>query len=153
MVSPRSVISYLTVPTSKENSASAWINDDIRPLPYWRRTWNQWAFISFWAINQICLSNWQLGSSLVSSGLSVWQTVVAVIVGKIITAVVAVLNGYVGGEWHIGFPVWSRAIWGMYGSFLALLQRILLSLVWLVLVSRWGDMYIRPVQSNRLYTF
>ena len=46
------------------------------------------AFISFWAINQIALSNWQLGSSLVAVGLSVWQTMIAVILGKLIVAAV-----------------------------------------------------------------
>lgn len=126
-------MTFLSVPASKETESSVWINDDIRPLPPWRRTWDQWTYISFWAINQISITNWQLGSTLVSSGLSVWQTVIAVIVGKFVIAAVAVLNGYVGGEWHIGFPVWSRAVWGMYGSYVALLQRILLSLVWLVL--------------------
>ena len=130
MATFHSIASFLAVPRDKEGTVSAWINDDIRPLPPWRRTWTQWVYVSFWAVNQVCLSNWQLGSSLVSAGLSVWQTVVAVIIGKFIIAAVAVFNGYVGAEWHIGFPVWSRAVWGMYGSYLALLQRILLSLVW-----------------------
>ena len=37
-----------------------------------------------------------------AAGLSVWQCVVAIIIGKIIIAAVAVANGYVGAEWHIG---------------------------------------------------
>ena len=37
-----------------------------------------------------------------SAGLSVWQAVIGIIVGKIIIAAVAVANGYVGAEWHIG---------------------------------------------------
>lgn len=122
------LLETLRVP-SADRAVSIWINDDIRPLPPHRRTWNKLAFISFWAINQICLSNWQLGSSLVAVGLSVWQAILATIVGKIVISLVAVGNGYVGAEWHIGFPVFSRAIWGIYGSYLALLQRILLSYV------------------------
>jgi NCS1 family nucleobase:cation symporter-1 len=51
--------------------------------------------VSFWAINQIALSNFQIGASLVSTGLAVWQAVIAVIVGKIIVAAVAVANGFV----------------------------------------------------------
>jgi NCS1 family nucleobase:cation symporter-1 len=50
------------------------------------------SFISFWAINQIALSNWQLGGSLVATGISVWQAVVAIIVGKVIIALVAIAN-------------------------------------------------------------
>jgi len=96
------IFETLRVPSSSRTVSSVWVNDDIRPLPPHRRTWTRWAYISFWAINQICLSNWQIGGSLVSAGLSVWQSVVAVIVGKIIIAAVAVANGYVGAEWHIG---------------------------------------------------
>lgn len=59
------------------------------------------------------LSNFQLGASLVSAGLAVWQAIIAIILGKIIIAMVAVANGYVGAEWHIGFPVVSRYIWGI----------------------------------------
>lgn len=148
MISLRSIVSLVAVPVDKEHGSSAWINDDIRPLPPWRRTWTQWAYVSFWAINQICLSNWQLGSSLVSSGLSVWQTVIAVVVGKFIIAAVAISNGYVGAEWHIGFPVWSRAVWGMYGSYVALLQRILLSLVWMAVQSWTGGLCVTAVLSS-----
>jgi NCS1 family nucleobase:cation symporter-1 len=49
--------------------------------------------VSFWAINQIALSNFQVGASLVAAGLAVWQAVIAVLVGKIIIAAIAVANG------------------------------------------------------------
>ena len=124
------LLDFLHVPSSEKTSSSRFINDDIRPLPPWRRTWTTWAFISFWAINQICLSNWQLGASLVAYGLSVWQAIISIIVGKLIISAVAICNGWVGAEWHIGFVVVSRYIWGIYGSYLALIQRIILSLVW-----------------------
>ncbi|KAL2104909.1 hypothetical protein VUR80DRAFT_9361 [Thermomyces stellatus] len=144
----RAALDFITVPTTGENSLSAWINDDIRPLPYSRRTWSTWVFISFWAINQIAISNWQLGSSLVSSGLSVWQTIVSVVIGKIIISAVAVANGWVGGTYHIGFPVWSRAVWGMYGSYVALVQRIVLSVVWFSTQSYTGGLCVTAVLSS-----
>lgn len=84
---------------------------------------------------EICLSNWQVGSSLVAVGLSVWQTMVATIIAKCIISCIAILNGFVGAEWHIGFPVFSRSIWGVYGAYLALVQRILLGLVWFAVQS------------------
>jgi nucleobase:cation symporter-1, NCS1 family len=96
------VIEFLRVPSSTRTVSNVWINDDIRPLPPQRRLWTRWAYISFWAINQICLSNWQQGAALVSAGLAVWQAVIAIIVGKIIIACVAIANGYIGAEWHIG---------------------------------------------------
>lgn len=128
-----------------QGESSVWINDDIRPLPPSRRLWNTWAYISFWAINQIALSNWQLGASLVAVGLSVWQTMIATIIGKVLIAMVAVCNGTVGAKWHIGFPVLSRGIWGIYGSYLIIVQRIILSLTWFCVQSWTGGLCITAV--------
>jgi NCS1 family nucleobase:cation symporter-1 len=86
------------------------------------------SFISFWAVNQIALSNWQLGGSLVATGISVWQAIIALVIGKLIIAAVAIANGYVGATWHVGFCVVSRYVWGVKGQYVALVQRIILSL-------------------------
>lgn len=132
----------LQVPIREGGARTFLINDDIRPLPPSRRQWTKLYYISFWAMNQICLSNWQVGAGLVATGLSVWQVVVAVVIGKIITAMVAVANGMVGGVWHIGFPVTSRFVWGLYGSYLAMLQRILLGLIWFGVQSWTGGLSV-----------
>ncbi|KXT05212.1 hypothetical protein AC578_8374 [Pseudocercospora eumusae] len=139
------VLEFIRLPTTSRSVVSFWINEDIRPLPPSRRTWTPWAYISFWAINQICLSNFQLGASLVSAGLAVWQAIIAIIIGKFIIAAVAIGNGYVGAEWHIGFPVVSRYIWGMYGSYLAIIQRIVLSLVWFSVQSWTGGLCVQNI--------
>ncbi|KAH0175230.1 NCS1 nucleoside transporter family, partial [Aureobasidium melanogenum] len=136
---------HLKVPEHEDHISNVWINDDIRPLPPHRRTWTRWAFISFWAINQIALSNWQLGGSLVSTGISVWQAIIAIIVGKIIIAMVAIANGYVGATWHIGFCVVSRYVWGVKGQYVALIQRIVLSLVWFAVQSWTGGLCVQNV--------
>lgn len=88
----------------------------------------------------IAVSNWQLGASLVAAGLSVWQAILATIVGKTITALVAIGNGMVGAEWHIGFPVVVRYVWGVYGQYIILVQRIILSLVWFAVQSWTGGL-------------
>ena len=136
-----------------DGESSIWINDDIRPLPPLRRLWDTWAYISFWAINQIALSNWQLGASLIAVGLSVWQTMIAVIVGKIIIAGVALCNGAVGARWHIGFPVLSRGIWGIYGSYLIIIQRIILSLTWFAVQSWTGGLCVTAILSSLSSSF
>jgi nucleobase:cation symporter-1, NCS1 family len=61
---------------------------------------------------------------------------------------VAIANGYVGAEWHIGFPVVSRYIWGVYGQYLALIQRIILSLVWFSVQSWTGGLCIQNVLAS-----
>ena len=51
------IAEFLRVPSSQQTHSSVWINDDIRPLPPHHQTWIRWAYITFWTINQICLSN------------------------------------------------------------------------------------------------
>ncbi|KAK4628683.1 Transporter aclS [Fulvia fulva] len=91
------------------------------------------------------LSNFQLGASLVSAGLAVWQAIIAIILGKFIIAAVAVTNGYLGAEWHIGFPVVSRYVWGIYGHYVALVQRVILSLVWFAVQSWTGGLGVQNI--------
>ncbi|KAK2042610.1 NCS1 nucleoside transporter [Colletotrichum somersetense] len=136
------ILNWLRLPHSEVGESNVWINDDIRPMPPSRRRWTTSTFISFWLTNQVAISNWQLGASLVAAGLSVWQSVIAIIVGKIIIALVAIFNGMVGAEWHIGFPVVSRYIWGVYGQYVILIQRIILSLVWFSVQSWTGGLTV-----------
>ncbi|KAK4098171.1 NCS1 nucleoside transporter, partial [Parathielavia hyrcaniae] len=146
-MSVQSIKQWARLPTNEQSISNVWINDDIRPLPPHRRTWTVWTFSSFWTTNQVALSNWQLGGSLVAAGLSVWQAMISVILGKCIVAAVAVINGYVGAEWHIGFPIVSRYVWGVRGQFVVLVQRIILSLVWFAVQSWTGGICIAVMLS------
>ncbi|KAK2055683.1 NCS1 nucleoside transporter [Colletotrichum caudatum] len=136
------ILNWLRLPHSEVGESNVWINDDIRPMPPSRRRWTTSTFISFWLTNQVAISNWQLGASLVAAGLSVWQSVIAIVVGKVIIALVAVFNGMVGAEWHIGFPVVSRYVWGVHGQYVILVQRIVLSLVWFSVQSWTGGLTV-----------
>ncbi|RKK94995.1 hypothetical protein BFJ68_g14979 [Fusarium oxysporum] len=146
-MSLKAILTWMRLPSADRAVSNAWINDDIRPLEPERRTWNTMTFISFWLVNQVAISNWQLGASLVATGLSVWQVIVATLIGKVIISLVAIFNGYTGAEWHIGFPVVSRYIWGPYGSFIAIVQRIILSLVWFSVQSWTGGLCISVILS------
>jgi len=71
-----------------------------------------------------------IGSSMIALGLTWWQAIVAVVVGAIIGMIFIVLNSTPGSFYHIGFPIINRYVWGMYGSYFVIYNRILLSLVW-----------------------
>jgi NCS1 family nucleobase:cation symporter-1 len=109
---------------------SAWNNRDLVPLPPSRRTWTIKGFLGFWAVMQLNTVGWQTGSSLVSLGLSVYEAMIVTIIAKSLIALVAIVNGWWGALWHVGFSVGNRAVWGLRGSYVALLQRIMLCLVW-----------------------
>lgn len=72
---------------------------------------------------------------------------VATFIGKVIISLVAIFNGHVGAKWHIGFPVLSRYIWGPYGSFISLTQRIVLALVWFGVQSWTGGLCVSVMLS------
>jgi nucleobase:cation symporter-1, NCS1 family len=63
--------------------ATAWSNRDLAPLPPSRRTWTVTGFIGFWAVIQLNSVGWQTASSLISLGLSVWETMIVTIIAKV----------------------------------------------------------------------
>lgn len=108
------------------------------PLPSSRCTWNDWDFIGFWAVIALSISTWQSCSLLLSIGLNVWQSMVIVILAKILIFGIAVLHGWGGATWHIGFPMYCRFSFGIIGSFFAFAQRIVLCIVWYSVQSYTG---------------
>ncbi|KAJ2995440.1 hypothetical protein NUW54_g7386 [Trametes sanguinea] len=110
-----------------EGEATAWINRDIVPLPPSRRTWGAWSFVGYMATDR--LQYQRLVYRLEPAGNR--------------TQLVA--NGFVGAEWHVGFPVYNRFVWGVFGSFFPLLMRILLSIVWYGVQLVFGGMSVKVV--------
>jgi NCS1 family nucleobase:cation symporter-1 len=43
---------------------------------------------------------------------------------------IIVLNGRAAATYHIGFPVLSRASWGLYGHYFSVILRALLGIIW-----------------------
>ncbi|CZT23700.1 related to uracil permease [Ramularia collo-cygni] len=127
--------------------SSRWINEDIRPLPPDRRKWTTRTYIGFWLAWHVSIINVTIGSGLVALGLAVWQVMIAIIVARAIIAAVAILCGYIGADWHIGFPVYSRALWGMYGSYVPVIQRILCGIVGIAVQSYFGGTCIVAILS------
>ncbi|KAJ7082975.1 NCS1 nucleoside transporter family [Mycena epipterygia] len=138
---------WLVVPHEKDANfeLTRWINRDIVPLPPSRRTWGPWSFVGFWLVIGINISGWTTASSLLALGLNVWQALLSVILGNMIVGVAVALNGLPGGDWHVGFPVINRYVWGIYGSFVPLLMRIMLSFVWYGAQTWFGGQSVKVV--------
>ncbi|KAI0641777.1 NCS1 nucleoside transporter family [Trametes meyenii] len=131
-----------------EGEVTAWINRDIVPLPPSRRTWGAWSFVGYWLLTGFTIGGWTTASSLLGIGLNVWQAMVSVIIGQLLVALAVVANGYVGAEWHVGFPVYNRFVFGVYGSFFPLLMRILLSIVWYGVQLVFGGKSVKVVIAS-----
>lgn len=53
-----------------------------------------------------------------------------IVVGKLLVTFFSTLIAWCGLRWHIGFTVQNRYTWGLRGSYIPLLQRILLNFIW-----------------------
>ncbi|KAF9878854.1 ncs1 nucleoside transporter family protein [Colletotrichum karsti] len=109
---------------------SRWINDDIRPIESRRRTWGFLMFHNFWLLVNCNITTYLTGSALIPLGLTWWQALICIVLGNLIATGVVIINSLPGSYYHLGFPVYSRAVWGMWGSQFVIWNRIFLSLVW-----------------------
>ncbi|KAJ9317377.1 hypothetical protein DTO271D3_2198 [Paecilomyces variotii] len=125
------LLQLISVENNKYNGVETnhLINPDIVPMPPSRRTWGYIAFLGFWGITNLTAVSWTTGSSLLSTGLSVWETMVVLVIGQGLVTCLALANGWTGAEWHIGFTVAQRVTLGIYGSYIGIVIRIVLSVV------------------------
>jgi nucleobase:cation symporter-1, NCS1 family len=52
--------------------------------------------VTYWVSDAFAVSNWRIGSSLISIGLSWKLALVAVVIGNLVTAAVVTFNGIIG---------------------------------------------------------
>lgn len=140
------ILKSLEVPNQEEREADRWHNHDLMPVDPSRRTWGARQFVELWILVNMNIAGYQTGSSLVANGLKWWQAVICIIFGNLYESLVRIpygkliasrlavtfctLNSTSGAYYHIGYPAIVRIAWGMNGSYFALVNRILLSVVW-----------------------
>ncbi|KAI9283847.1 NCS1 nucleoside transporter family [Umbelopsis sp. AD052] len=107
-----------------------WTNADLAPVPHDRRTWTAWNYVAYWIADCLNVNTWMIAGSLIATGMTWWQALISVAVGYGICAVVLVLNGISGAEYHVGFPVVCRSSFGLAGSFIPVLNRVIMACVW-----------------------
>lgn len=60
---------------------------------------------------------WSLSSSHLANGLDAGAAIGGIFVGGVLAGFVAFFCGEPGTRYHLGFPMMSRATFGMYGSY------------------------------------
>ncbi|KAM0420344.1 hypothetical protein ACHAPT_011886 [Fusarium lateritium] len=129
MPTARNVLRKLRIPEGEQES-TPWVNEDLKPVPPERQTWGWLQFFELWFLVNVNISTYQTGASLLAVGLNWWQAIIVIVAGSIITGFFTVLNSISGAASHLGYAVISRSVWGVYGAYFPVLNRILLSLVW-----------------------
>ncbi|ODA77855.1 hypothetical protein RJ55_06457 [Drechmeria coniospora] len=98
-------------------------NHDLKPVERERRQWGPWNFVGFWIADSLNINTWMISSSMIVGGLSWWQAWLCVWIGYAFAACFIVLTGRIGAVYHVGFPVVSRASFGIWGSLWPVLNR------------------------------
>ncbi|KAI8671919.1 hypothetical protein NCS57_00668400 [Fusarium keratoplasticum] len=120
-----------------------WCNRDLIPIPPERQTYGQWSYVGYWTVSGSCVSAWTTGSTLLEFGLSPQQAIGCVILGAVLTGLLAVACGWMGAHHHIGFTVSSRFSWGMRGSYFPVILRVFVSCIWFGIQAFWGGQATR----------
>ncbi|KAF2018407.1 hypothetical protein BU24DRAFT_421395 [Aaosphaeria arxii CBS 175.79] len=107
-------------------AGSQWVNDDLRPIESARRTWTFLTFHNLWLLINCNIATFLTGSALIPLGLTWWQAIIAIVLGNILATVALLLSSLAGAHYHIGFAVFNRSVWGMWGSQFAIWNRVFL---------------------------
>ncbi|KAH3674693.1 hypothetical protein WICMUC_003109 [Wickerhamomyces mucosus] len=120
------------------------VNGDLQPvLDEDDRPWRWYNFLFLWVAESFNVNTWQIASTGVESGLSWWETWIAVWVGQIILAIFIFISQRVGAYYHISFPVSSRVSFGIFGSIWVVLNRVFMAIVWYSVQAWLGGLSVK----------
>ncbi|KAJ3460764.1 hypothetical protein MRS44_011631 [Fusarium solani] len=102
----------------------------LDPVPEERRTWAAWSFAGYWFSDLFTIAGWQIASSTILNGLGTTDAILIAMVAGFCNSVPTVLNGCIGSDHHIAFPVAIRASFGYWFSYFAVVTRCVLALFW-----------------------
>ncbi|ORY84069.1 NCS1 nucleoside transporter family [Leucosporidium creatinivorum] len=105
-------------------------NADLDPTLPNQRTWGAVTWWTFWVSAAMDSTAWQTGGSLVGIGLDIKHSLIVVLVGNCLIAVPIILNGAIGSQLRIPFPVAARASFGVYFSYFPIISRMILAWFW-----------------------
>ncbi|OTA88073.1 hypothetical protein M434DRAFT_399143 [Hypoxylon sp. CO27-5] len=131
--------------TSSIAPSYVWTNADQDPVPEDKRTWSSWAFIGYWYSDLVTVSTWTAASAIMTTGLTATDAVIIVLVAAICNAIPTVLNGAIGADLHIPFPIACRASYGYWLSYFCVVTRGILALFWFGVQSANGGTCVTAI--------
>ncbi|KAK8057540.1 permease for cytosine/purines- uracil- thiamine- allantoin-domain-containing protein [Apiospora saccharicola] len=119
---------------------AAYFNEDLLPTPPERRTWNALHFFSYYLTQTFSSGSYNLGATLVSTGLQWYHGMIAAAIGSIILSAIVVLNSRGATRYHVGFPVFARASAGVGGAKLFVVVRASVAVIYFATQTFYGGM-------------
>ncbi len=108
----------------------SYTNEDLAAVPLSKRTWKTANYVALWVSMCLCIPTYMLASSLIEGGMNWWEAVLTVFLGNVIVLVPMILNGHVGAEYGIPFPVFARISFGLRGANIPALLRAIVACGW-----------------------
>src|SRR5438045_9336212 len=89
--------------STEEIARSPLYNEDLAPVPVARRNWTTYNYAALWSSMAHCIPTYLLSSGRLSAGMSWWQALVRILVGKPVGLVSIRLNSHrrrqLGSHW------------------------------------------------------
>jgi NCS1 family nucleobase:cation symporter-1 len=108
----------------------SWTNKDSDVTPLERRTWTSWTILGFWISDAMNAQGWMAPAAIMAVGLTWREAVYCIILGSLVDAIPLCLNGAIGADLHVPFPIALRSSWGFYLSRFAVVVRMCTALFW-----------------------
>ncbi len=86
--------------------------ENLLPTAPEYRTWNWSDYFFLWMNMSFSVNMYMIGSSLIASGLTWWQSVLCILVSHVCAVIPVILAAHVGTKWGIAFPYWCRISFG-----------------------------------------
>ncbi|CAG8918431.1 unnamed protein product [Penicillium salamii] len=120
-----------------------WTNLDLDPIAKERRKWGVSSLVAYWISDAFNAATWQFASSIIAVGLTYREALGIVALSFFIMSFVIAANGAVGAIYHVPFPVIARASWGFWGSYVAIISRVILAVFWFAIQNVNGGNAVR----------
>jgi NCS1 nucleoside transporter family len=135
---------YVEQPKSAFAEGNArWTNHDLDPIPRNNRKWGVTSLIAYWISDAFNVSAWQFASGIIAVGLTWRESLGIVALAFFIISFVIAFNGATGVIHHAPFPVIARASWGFWGSYVAIISRVILAVFWFAIQNVNGGNAVR----------
>jgi NCS1 family nucleobase:cation symporter-1 len=84
----------------------------------------------YWFSDLVTAAGWSAASSVIELGLTSTDAILITLVAALCNAIPTVLNGSIGADLHIAFPIAIRASYGYWFSYFCVVTRGILALFW-----------------------
>lgn len=105
-------------------------NRDLLPLPLKDRVWGRLSYFAFWFAAASSVADWYAVSTAHAAGLSVWEALLTLFGGRIVSSWIMLANGRPGANYGIPLPAVVRASFGIYGGIWPVFNRACLSVIY-----------------------